>query len=76
MTEIVEMEGNGRILIPKKVREKLGLAAGSKLRIDIEDNRIILRVVEVRAVEAEAMEEKDGKNGGNGKQLREFLSKH
>ena len=40
---IVSIDEKGRILIPKKIREKMGLKKGVKLRIESKDNYIILK---------------------------------
>ncbi len=39
---ITEIDKKGRILLPKKVREKLQLEEGNKLRIEVRDESIIL----------------------------------
>ncbi len=39
---IVEMDKKGRVLIPKKIRDKLNLREGTKFRLRIEDEKIIL----------------------------------
>jgi len=41
-SEEVIIDDKGRILIPKKAREKIGLQAGGKARLKIEDERIII----------------------------------
>lgn len=40
--EEVYVDDKGRILIPKEVRDKLGLKAGGKARLKIEDEKIII----------------------------------
>ena len=41
--EKVILESQGRVLIPKRVREELGLRSGEELSLEIEDNKIVLR---------------------------------
>lgn len=38
----VTMDRFGRILIPKKVRDRLGLTAGQELALDIENGKLML----------------------------------
>jgi looped-hinge helix DNA binding domain, AbrB family len=40
--EEVLLDDKGRILIPKEAREKIGLQAGGKARLKIEDEKIII----------------------------------
>jgi len=39
---IVRLNGKGRIVIPREVREKVGLRKGSILTLEIKDNAIVL----------------------------------
>jgi len=39
------IEGKGRILIPKSIREELGLHGGEKMRVDREDDEIIIKPI-------------------------------
>jgi AbrB family looped-hinge helix DNA binding protein len=41
-TEEVVVDNKGRVLIPKKARDKIGLQAGGKARLKIEQERIII----------------------------------
>ena len=41
-TEEVIIDSKGRVLIPKKARDKIGLQAGGKARLEIEQDRIII----------------------------------
>ncbi len=43
--EIVKLSSKGQIVIPKYIRDKLGLRKGSRLRIRLENKRIILEPV-------------------------------
>lgn len=43
--EIVTLSSKGQIVVPKTLREKAGLVKGTKLRIEMEGNRIILEPV-------------------------------
>jgi len=45
VVEIVRVDGKGRVLIPKRVREALGIVAGSRLRVKVVDGRIVLEPV-------------------------------
>lgn len=38
----VFIDGKGRILLPKKTREKIGLLAGGKARLKVENKKIII----------------------------------
>jgi len=40
--EEVNVDDKGRVLIPKEARSKLGLKAGGKARLKVEDKRIII----------------------------------
>ena len=46
----------GRILIPKKLRDRLGLLPGSRLRAEVSEGRIALRPVDREAI----LEVRDG----------------
>jgi len=39
------VRSQGRIQIPKEIREELGIGEGSVLKISVDDGRIILEVV-------------------------------
>lgn len=41
-SEEIIIDDKGRILIPKKARNKIGLQAGGKARLRVEDERIII----------------------------------
>lgn len=38
----IKLDDKGRLIIPKKMREKIGLSAGSEVNIEMKDNSIIL----------------------------------
>ena len=40
--EEVIIDGKGRVLIPKEVRDKLGLRAGGKARLKVEKENIVI----------------------------------
>ena len=42
MSETVTIDKAGRLIVPKKVRERLGLKSGDKLKIDVVGERIEL----------------------------------
>lgn len=46
LENIVKMSEKGQIVIPKEVREKLGIKAGGKLAVIVKDDEIILRKIE------------------------------
>jgi len=39
---VTRVDGKGRVVISKSIRERLGLRKGSKLRVKVEGGRIIL----------------------------------
>jgi len=41
-TEEVTVDEKGRILIPKEIREKIGLRTGGKARLKVEKERIVI----------------------------------
>jgi AbrB family looped-hinge helix DNA binding protein len=41
-TEEVLVDSKGRVLIPKDIREKVGLQTGSKARLKVEKERIVI----------------------------------
>jgi AbrB family looped-hinge helix DNA binding protein len=42
----VSIDKTGRLILPKKIRDQLGLSAGSKLKISEKNNRIILSLMQ------------------------------
>ena len=40
----VKLDGFGRVLIPKKIRERLGLETGQELELSVEGHRVTLEV--------------------------------
>lgn len=40
--EEVTVDDRGRVLIPKKIRERIGLQPGSGARLEVEGNRLII----------------------------------
>lgn len=40
--EEVTVDDRGRILIPKEIRERIGLQPGSGARLEVEDDRLII----------------------------------
>ncbi|PJA23297.1 hypothetical protein COX59_00570 [Candidatus Beckwithbacteria bacterium CG_4_10_14_0_2_um_filter_47_25] len=45
MKIIGRMISRGRVTIPKKIRDKLNLYGGEKLQFDIENKKIIVRLI-------------------------------
>lgn len=43
--ELLTVDESGRILIPKKVREQLGINAQAQLSLEIEEGRIVLQPI-------------------------------
>jgi AbrB family looped-hinge helix DNA binding protein len=43
---IIPIDGAGRVVLPKSLRDRLGLQAGSEFEVIEEDNRIVLKPVE------------------------------
>lgn len=41
-TEEVSVDDKGRVLIPKEVRDRVGLKAGGRARLKVENERIII----------------------------------
>ena len=51
MVEVVVVDDKGRIVIPGRVRRKLGLSSGSRLLlVELDDNVIVLRKIDVRRI--------------------------
>ncbi len=46
LESIVKISSKGQIVIPKEVRERLGIKAGGKLAVIVRDDEIILRKIE------------------------------
>jgi|Deesub1362A_J573_1020465.scaffolds.fasta_scaffold13935_1 AbrB family looped-hinge helix DNA binding protein len=46
LENIVKVSRKGQIIIPKEVREALGIRSGGKLAVIVKDDEIILRKVE------------------------------
>ena len=46
MSETVTIDKAGRVIVPKKVRERLGLSGGDKLRMDVVGGKIEIERVE------------------------------
>jgi AbrB family looped-hinge helix DNA binding protein len=42
----IPIDGAGRVVLPKTLRDRMGLQAGSEFEVIEEDNRIILKPVE------------------------------
>jgi AbrB family looped-hinge helix DNA binding protein len=46
MTKEIRVSAGGRIVIPKSIRDKLGITRGEKVLIEIDGRKIILRKLE------------------------------
>ncbi len=46
LESVVKISSKGQIVIPKEVRERLGIKAGGKLAVIVRDDEIILRKIE------------------------------
>ena len=62
MIGIVTIDEKGRVVIPREVRERLGLSKGSRLLlVELGGDRIVLRKLDIkRILEAIAKEVKEG----------------
>jgi len=40
--DTIIVDGKGRVCIPSSIRRKLGIGKGSKLKVSVEDNKIVL----------------------------------
>ncbi|MES1023398.1 AbrB/MazE/SpoVT family DNA-binding domain-containing protein [Gloeocapsa sp. BRSZ] len=47
--ELLTVDASGRVLIPKKVREQLGIDTQAQLSLEIEEGRIILQPISKEA---------------------------
>jgi AbrB family looped-hinge helix DNA binding protein len=52
----VTIDEYGRIVVPKSLRDRLGIGAGTELAIEEENGRLVLQPIPERAV----LEERDG----------------
>ena len=51
MVEVVVVDGKGRVVIPREVRERLGLSKGSRLLlVELGGDTIVLRKLDVRRI--------------------------
>jgi AbrB family looped-hinge helix DNA binding protein len=46
MTGIVKMSSKGQVVIPRELRDRLGLKAGDYLLVQLEDDEVKLRKIE------------------------------
>ena len=53
MGELITIDGAGRVVIPSSLRRRLHLRAGTKLKADIEGERLVLEPVADRDAVAE-----------------------
>jgi len=73
------MEANGRIVIPARVRESLGLTAGSQLTLTVEGDALVVRskaarIRQVRERMAAYRAERNLPGGPDGHVVDEFLA--
>lgn len=50
------IDDKGRVTIPKELRERLGLEPGERVRLDVEDGRLVVRLQVSREEFVETME--------------------
>jgi len=55
----VEVDGRGRITIPKRVRESLGVVSGDKFEVEVEGSRIVLQTEEGGGLETATSRKED-----------------
>lgn len=46
MTETIVVDRNGRVYLPKLIRKLLGLEPNSLLRVDVDDDTVVLKKVD------------------------------
>lgn len=56
LEEVITIDGAGRVVIPTAIRRRLQLRAGTKLRADIEGERLVL----VPVADRDAVAEEEG----------------
>lgn len=47
MADVITIDGAGRVVIPKSVRDHLGLKDGSRLRVIEQGTRVVLEAIDV-----------------------------
>lgn len=47
----VKLSSKGQLVIPKRIRERLGLKPGGRLRLLVADGRIVLEPIEVSPID-------------------------
>jgi AbrB family looped-hinge helix DNA binding protein len=63
MAEIVNIDNAGRLVIPKAIRESIGISGGAKFVItEVEDGRLFLQKIDVQEIADNLKKEMKGKN--------------
>lgn len=58
--EMTKISSKGQVVIPKNIRERLGLREGDRIAVEEADGRVILRKISIESILKEA--EEDYKN--------------
>jgi AbrB family looped-hinge helix DNA binding protein len=56
MEEVITIDGAGRVVIPSALRRRLQLRAGTKLKADVEGERLVLEPIQ----DGDAVADEDG----------------
>jgi len=57
MARTVEMDKSGRIIIPKEIRDELGVGEGDVFKLERKDDEILLKPIRLKKNPAEAISE-------------------
>lgn len=44
--EIARVDGRGRVVIPKRIRERVGIREGSRVRVGVDGGRVVIELLE------------------------------
>ena len=53
MVEITKISSKGQIVIPSKLRDKLGLVGGARLVVDVFNNMLVLKKIRIEGLKGE-----------------------